>query len=638
MNASHLMDPSPYESGMWGTAEKPCPSERTLAAHVDGQLDAPRAEAVESHLDECATCARVVRRVEGLSNLLRTWETGTRVEPPSRLSAAVLRTVAPEAQALRRESMRASTRAFALAAAVVVAIGAGVAAALMTVAGAPREGVVRTLAAEPVVSAPGVVAASLDFRSTSLAAVTRTRFDVSPEVAAAAAPAGELPPVPDAEATAAFLRFAPYLETQARVEEDVYVVYDRALPRYAAGPYARARRIEAWYEERARRASEPATFDPSSRGLSVLDVLPLPPAAELPAFLAKLPTFVEPASRRGGGFVVRPLPGRGASAGEPADGVEVADLASAVAAQRVVLEPDTSGEATTLTLDVAPTTVPVLIPAGELVAGGAGDRVVTEGLWLPASSAARTVVLACLPVSRGGGSSGRTPIPTGLVAGPELRGLLAYRAERDGVLALVDGQVGDAALDRGEDGRTSLLALYDVTSAEVAVAKALATEFAARFAENTAGFVVSDPNGRFQGLEHTVLRGPSRRALLERLLVGYFIEARTRTSFDTPRPGVVVESALAQLVERAPRLSASASSARLRGGAAAEPAVRDGKARPSAPGVTPVPVAPVPAPVPVAPAPHRLSGEDPRSGLRFEGVPGEPSKPPLVSGLVPGIR
>jgi anti-sigma factor RsiW len=470
---------------MWGTAEKPCPSERTLAAHVDGQLDASRAEAVESHLDECAACARVVRRVEGLSNLLRTWETGTRVEPPSRLSAAVLRTVAPEAEALRRESMRASARAFAFAAAVVVAIGAGVAAALMTAAGSPGESV--TLAARSDVAAPtlapsGVGPAALDFGAASLAAVTRARFEVSPEVAAAAPRAGALPSVPDAEATAAFVRYAPFLETQARVEEDVYVVYDRALPRYAAGPYARARRIEAWYEERARRASEPATFDPSSRGLSVLDVLPLPSAAELPAFLAKLPTFVEPASRRGGGFVVRPLPGRAASAGEVADGGEVSDLAGAVAAQRIVIEPDASAEATSLTLDVAPTTVPVLIPAGELVAGGAGDRVVTEGLWLPASSVARTVVLACLPVSRIGGAVGRAPAATGLVAGPELRGLLAYRAERDGVLALVDGQVGDAALDRGEDGRTSLLALYDVASPEVAVAKALATEFASRFA------------------------------------------------------------------------------------------------------------------------------------------------------------
>lgn len=637
MNGRHLVDPSPYESGTWGTLENPCPSERTLSAHVDGQLDAVRAEAVETHLDRCAVCARVARRVEGLSNLLRTWESRSRVAAPSRLSAAVLRTVAPEAAALRRESVRTSARAFALAAAVVVALGTGVAAALLS-PGARTNETARASGTMQSASLVGAVGPSLVFPLDGLRPLAIVESPDSSTPAVIGPPRafpGTFSPLPDEVATAAFVRYGAYFETQSRVEEDVYVVYDRALPGFAAGPYARVRRLEAWFAERALRASESVTLDPSAMGLSVLDVLPLPSAAELPAFLARLPTFVEPASRHAGGIVVRPLPAR-AGASASASALEVDDLADAVRARRVVVRPDTNTDPTALTLDIAPTTLPILIPAGELLAGGACDRVVAEGLWLPASSSARTVVLVCLPIAHLTGSPGQTPVPTGLVAGPELRGLLAYRADREGVLALVDGQVGDAALDRGVDGRTSLLALYDAASPEVAAAKARAKEFASRFEEGAAGFVVSDPSGRFEGLEHTILRGAARRALLERLLVGYLIESRTRTSLDAPRSGVDVEVALARLAEGAPRLATTASSTRLRGGLLAAPAGRDAPDSPLSP-VRPVGAAPGTVPL-LAPIPRRLSGEDPRSGLRLEGVPAEHAKPPLVSGLVPGIR
>ncbi len=686
MKSPHLADPSPspFESGIWGTKENPCPSERILAAHVDGQLDASRSEVVEAHLDGCADCARSARRVEGMSNLLRTWEARSRVEAPSRLSAAVLRTVAPEAAALRRESLRVSARAYALAASVVLAIGAGVAAAFYSprVAElASREESRVWAGAVDAVDAVAPQAASLAFDFEGLRAVTNRGNAATSALLSAATPArpepvatslaafaeGAYPPLPDQAATWAFVRYSSFLDTQVRVDEDVYIVYDRALPSIAAAPYARVRRLEAWYAERARRASEPVTLDPAAPGLSVLDVLPLPSAAEMPAFLARLPMFVEPASRRSGGLVVRTLPGRGsaaisAGAGSPADagsaagagvadGDDVEDLASAVAGKRVSIRPDTSVERTSLSLDVAPTSLAILIPAGELLAGGvmsgdvksgtgstdgAGDRVVTEGLWLPASSVSRTVVLTCLPISRKAGVVGQIPFPTGLVAGPELRGLLAYRADRDGVIALVDGQVTDAALDRGLDGRTSLLALYDRSSPDIEVAKGLAKEFASRFADGTAGFVVSDPNGRFQGLEHTAFRGAARRTLLERLLVGYLVESRTRTSIDAPRSGVAVEVALARLAERAPWLATTASTTRLHrgGGVPAAP----GRPAPAAAGTGgATPTHPVPSPTP-SQMPHRLSGEDPRSGLRLEGVPGEPSKPPLVSGLVPGIR
>ena len=656
---AHQTDPSPYESGVWGTDAQPCPSERTLAAHVDGQLEASRAEAVDAHLDRCSSCAGAARRTEGLSDLLRTWETGRRAEAPSRLRAAVMRTVAPEAAALRRETSRASARSLAFAAGVCLALGGGasfarlgtdavsppamhaVAAATPEVGGSAARASLGSLA----IPHPSSIAWGVDALPISMPARVATPDRGAPPEPAASpergrgpatdARAGVEPAFADDVATQAFARFGAFLATQDRVGELVYVVDDRALPACAAAPYARVRRVEAWHRDRARTSAELVTLDPSAAGYAVLDVLPLPPASQMASFLAKLPTFVDPSSRRTGGLVIRPLPGRVVTPTDPVepagpDGAaadDVEDLAAAVAAGRVVLRPDVRTDRTSVTLDVAPTTMAILIPAGELLAGGAGDRVVVEGLWLPPYAADRTVVLACLPIAHDEGGGG-APTPTGLVAGPELRGLVAYRADRDAVFALVDGQVADAAVDRGVAGRTSLLALYDRASADVA--RALAADFASRFDEGTAGFVASDLNDRFQGLEHTAFRGAARRALLERLLVGYLIESHTRTSVDAPRSGAAVGVALARLVEGAARLAPSPSTILMRGGG---PAVRVGpEGGAFAPGTPPLP-----APAPPAP-PRRLSGEEPRSGVRLEGVPGETPRPPLVSGLVPGIR
>lgn len=636
---SHLSDPSPYESGIWGTTEQPCPSERTLAAHVDGQLEASRAEAVEAHLDECARCADAARRVEGLSDLLRTWETGRRAEPPSRLRAAVLRTVAPEAAALRRESVRASTRSLAFAAGVALAIGAGVLAATLAGRGSSAPAAQTVVGEAPDVAAPPLAQEPLGFPPPAGLAGTGALFTIPPPATSdgAARAAWSDAPFSDESTKVAFARFAGFLETQSRVGELVYVVDDRALPSCAAAPYARWRRVDAWYADRARKSAEPVTLDPSAAGYAVLDVLPLPPASEMASFLSKLPTFPYAASRRSGGLLIRPLPGRAEGTADPAipevgagAADEVEDLEAAVAAGRVVLRPDARTDRASATLDVAPTTTSILIPAGELLAGGAGDRVVVEGLWLPPCAASRTVVLACLPVSRAEGGVG-APAPTGLVAGPELRGLLSYRADRDAVLALVDSQVTDAAVDRGLAGAASLLALYDRGSADVAVARALARDFASRFGSDTAGFVVSDLNDRFQGLEQTACRGPARRALLERLLVGYLVEAHTRTAADAPRSGAAVDVALARLVEGATRLAPSPSAIQLRGGR--QTVAPESPADRPVPGTSPS----TPSVAPPTP-PRRLSGEEPRSGVRLEGVPGESPRPPLVSGLVPGIR
>ena len=120
---------APYESGIWGTAEHPCPSERTLAAHLDGELDDARARLVDAHLDRCAACASDSRRIENLSHCLRAWARGrAAVEPPSRLLSRVLRTVSPEGAALRLETARSRrTVALKVAAAVLVWTGGVVA-------------------------------------------------------------------------------------------------------------------------------------------------------------------------------------------------------------------------------------------------------------------------------------------------------------------------------------------------------------------------------------------------------------------------------------------------------------------------------------------------------------------------------
>lgn len=144
---------APYESGIWGTAEHPCPSERTLAAHLDGELDDARAQLVDAHLDRCAACASDSRRIENLSHCLRAWARGrAAVEPPSRLLSRVLRTVSPEGAALRLETARSRTVALKVAAAVLVWTG-GVVAGLR---GAPLPDAVGPAPARSAVSAPRV--------------------------------------------------------------------------------------------------------------------------------------------------------------------------------------------------------------------------------------------------------------------------------------------------------------------------------------------------------------------------------------------------------------------------------------------------------------------------------------------------
>ncbi|MFO0931684.1 MAG: zf-HC2 domain-containing protein [Planctomycetota bacterium] len=522
------LEPSaPYESGIWGTAEHPCPSERTLAAHLDGELDDARARLVDAHLDRCAACASDSQRIENLSHCLRAWARGrAAVEPPSRLLTRVLRSVSPEGAALRLETAR-SRRAVAwkVAAAVLVWTG-GIVAGLR---GGPLPDAVGPAPAMPAVTAPRVALAAPDV-DVALAppparlAVTLALLERIPTLGL-----GVLDD--DAAASLAASLAAP----AGAAPVGAHAVLDPAAgPLPVTAPDLRAR----WLAERAALAADPRTADPSAAGT------PLPDRAQPP----RAPAAVEPATLAHGGVVLRALP-RAATR----DGAAPYDLAAAAAGDRIRLLPDPEGSAgRTLALEVPVGARPIFVPAGELVAGGVADRVVVRGAWIVPSDRAYVVRLATLPLSPVRARAEAPPTAVGAVAGPALRARLARGEDASTIRALAAAQLRDAGLV-GPEGAAlpSLLSLY-ARDADVVAARAAA--LVAELGPDAAGFVATDPDGRFQGLERVDVPESARAATLARLLAGYLAEARVRSVADGPRPGLRGDDVLGVLARRAVRL------------------------------------------------------------------------------------
>ena len=608
-----LEPPSPYESGIWGTTERPCPSERTLAAHLDGELDAARARLVETHLDRCAACASDVRRLENLSGCLRAWgrDTGA-VAPPSRLLSRVLRTVSPEGAALRLETLR-SRRAVALRVAAAVLVWAG--AAVLGLRDVPQP-TVGPGGVDPEGVAAGVVAAEGVAPAVALA---------TPTVDAALAP----PPARLA-VSLALLERIPVLHLDVLDDEAASALAATLAGSRAAGPFAAAAVLDPagslpagslpagslpagslpagslpaggaqdvrarWLAERARLAADPRTADPSAAGFTVPDL----------ALPAGEPAAAEPASPAGGGVTLRALP-RASDGAAPSELAAPYDLATAVRLDRVRVLADAAGDdGETFGLEVGVGARPVFVPAGELVAGGVADRVVRHGAWLVPSDDPYVVRLATRPLSRVRARAAAPPSPLGAVAGPALRARLARGDDAATLIALGEAQLREAGLV-GPEGSVvpSLLALYTRDAAAVA---ARAADFVAALGPDVAGFVATDPDGRFQGLERVDLPEVARAATLARLLAGYLAEARTRSVADGARPGLRGEDVLGVLARRAPRLVVDAATV---------------PATPGRPASVPAPSGAVRAVEPVA-------------GLLLEATLAAPLRPTWITVLVP---
>ena len=610
--------PSPYESGTWGTPQQPCPSERTLAAFLDGELDARQAHQVEDHLDRCDACASDHARLEGLSGCVKAWDAALRreLEPPPRLAARILREVSPEGSALRQESVRATRRFWAAAASVVLAVGA--AGAL----GARAAQEARGHGAASRWSPPGLEIASATVAPLDPRPSIAPRPLTIPGAAITVPSEGAETPLPavlfEPESLAALATWLPALEVQRRIGEPVCVYEGKPLPTWALPAYERMRRWSDWVADRERLVREPPTRDPALAGRPLSDLLPLAGAdgASLLAALRSGTGVIEPASPGRGGIVLRALvattqpvqpPAANPRPAQPStqqpstqtDATTVLSLAEAVRAGRVTILRDDRADASELTLEVDSRDAAVLVPAGELIAGGAGDRVVAQGAWLAASPEAYTLRLGCRPVVRHPLRAATPPTVVGCVAGPEVRALLARGEAADAVLDLVEAQLVAAEIlppdgpARASAARASLLALYRVPDGAPSVERR-AAQLVTALGDDARGFVASDPSGRFQGIESVDLPPAAARAFLVRLVEGYLLEARSRSAADAPRLGIHAETVLATLSDRPVRLS-------LRRGAFV----------------------------------GTLSGTEPRTGLVLEGPSPDGVRAVHLSGLVP---
>ena len=422
------------------------------------------------------------------------------------------------------------------------------------------------------------------------------------------------------ESLAALAAWLPALEVERRIGEPVCVYEGKPLPTWALPAYERMRRWSDWVADRERLVREPPTRDPALAGRPLSDLLPLAGAdgASLLAALRAGTGVIEPASPGRGGIVLRSLTApptarptqsstqqpstQQPSTQQPStqmDATTVLSLGEAVRGGRVTILRDDRADASELTLEVDSRDAAVLVPAGELIAGGAGDRVVAQGAWLASSPEAYTVRLGCRPVVRRPLRAATPPTVIGCVAGPEVRALLARGETTDAVLDLVESQLVAAELlppdgpARASAARASLLALYRVPDGAPSVERR-ASQLVAALGDDARGFVASDPSGRFQGLESVDLPPAAARALLVRLVEGYLLEARSRSAADAPRLGIHAETVLATLSDRPVRLS-------LRRGALV----------------------------------GTLSGTEPRTGLVLEGPSPDGVRAVHLSGLVP---
>ena len=141
-------------------------------------------------------------------------------------------------------------------------------------------------------------------------------------------------------------------------------------------------------------------------------------------------------------------------------------------------------------------------------------------------------------------------------------------------------------------------------------------------------------------MEATDLPAPAGRRFLERLLAGYLLEARSRSSLDGSRPGAHVELVLGLLssgtlrleeVRRAPGLASAASARASARASASSGALPDGGTLPD--GVVPVPSVTLPTPGGV----ERL--DEPRTGVRLETLtrPGA-RRATHFAGSIPEVR
>jgi hypothetical protein len=539
-----------------------CPDPVLLEARHDGEVDEATRRQVDAHLDGCPACARASRRLAGLSSLLRAWEAEEgRPEAPARLFSRTLAEVSSEAFVRRRGRARERARGMAAAAAVVLLVGGSalVAARAPLSSGSP---------ASP--SASGAVVAETSPRPAPIAAARRgdgatgvperSLSSAAADLLRHGAAAPDLTPLEDEEARRAFARYAALDDLRRRLGDDPVMREEGPVARFAVVAFDRWReRARALRAGRATPATPEASTVtvPSTPGATLAAAAAFPLVepwsadgsvgfAEVEEWLEARPARPAVADPLGASVVVRAIPARSASSdvGPPASAFPI-DLPAAVATGRVSLLEE-EGRLDAL-VAIVRSDRPVLVLAGELLTGGPVDRAVVRTAWLRASDVPYRERIACVPIARGERRAGGRPVPTGLVAGPSIRALLAREAPVEEVLeeAARLARRGGAREGAG-GGLVDALRTRETFSAIAALAA---------LPEGASGFVASDADGRFGGLETTGLPAPLGTAVLRRLLAGYVGEAALRPG-DVGRLGPRTDAALLSLAHRAPTLVA----------------------------------------------------------------------------------
>jgi hypothetical protein len=526
----------------WGGGTACDPFAQALVLRADRELGRAESEALDRHLDDCGRCQREARRLEALASILKRWdaETVAPVAPPQRIRTAVLSEVSGEMRRRRSEVRFHRVLRLATAACVVLVIGASA----WLGAGSRAGGLTPGVDAAPVAVTSAAGPAGLHGRAASGAAdrVAPERLDLAftpPEPFPALPARPPLGVSPDVREVAS-LAVLPHAVEEARERRFARAfgepgVWWRAdvpgVPGSESG-YGEAMLLTAGAAEWLRssglllRLSVKSTgfvyAKPASRGaltgdgaaLHVAEPLGLPrDRAELDGLLDRLAyAAVRPVEVAA--LPPRPVPGVVATLGG-----NVMDASEAVRARVLVFHADEDGHEVVYAM-VRGNVAPVFLPAGELLVGGRRDLVLAEPTWIPPHPGSReTYRIRAVPVSTTTSRFRGGLRPAGLLAGPSVRALLARGAPTTEVMA----RVRDLCV--ALNGRSVDLSLLDAFLSPHA-ARSLPSTLV--FETALEGIVVRDLQGRFLGMERSVLSETEAPALLGRLLVGYAVEAAAR--------------------------------------------------------------------------------------------------------------
>lgn len=500
---------------------------QNASLRADRELGRAEQATLDAHLTSCPSCRERALEAEWVSRVLKHWdaERASTVRAPARLSPSIRSMVEDEGLRRRRELRLVRTHRWAVAAMILLVLGAGVFFGLqrafepgpsdLTLAdvGAPRPTL--TFVDVPTPHPPRPLDA-IDAGPGPLESLGRA------EVRTVAWIANEdLGPIADAFRYLAleaaerdfFARTGEQGIRWQRPDGRSGFVSSGALASLRARGSDSVESFLAGLAERTGAAVEPGHVY-GAEPTAVLSRRGIPDVFPLAADRSSIDAWLERADLALGGGRLRmhAIAGDGVPTA-PVTSRHVFDLERAFTDRRhrVTLA---EGGGDDVVLIAQGTRHPIFIPAGELLQGGRVDRVVRHNVWIPPTMGEDRFEIPCVAVSTERGSTPGVARPTGLVAGPRLRRLLADEATPAEVSAFVDELARSRALD------FSLLSRFPLNEVRV-LKRGLATAMLER---GWRGFGMTDAQGRLAGIEFTGLPLEAGADLLARVALGYELE------------------------------------------------------------------------------------------------------------------